>query len=149
MKANIYQSEFKTRLQSKIDLNKRFSEEQNSFRAVVNLLRELKDTPQMKQFLNMYCLKFENLVDFNYVRQGLDFHKFEDGHETICRRYKNGKIVRAKYTCWLVISAAERVRKAELLESWKARETAATAATPAPAKGKNNPTQKNERKKAA
>lgn len=78
----------------------------------------------MKDFLNQYDLKFNNLINIDYLRSGLNFATFiaSDGvtkYETICRKTKDGETVPAKWSFWLILTAAVKVRKEEIKAAQK------------------------------
>nr|DAL63039.1 MAG TPA_asm: hypothetical protein [Caudoviricetes sp.] len=109
---------FNEKLSTKRALNNECKEEYKSFSVLKKILEGKKNTESMKQYLNAYDLKFENLIDIEYLKRGLNMHTFttQDGktYETICRKNKDGEIVPAKWSFWLIQTAAEKVRKEEL-----------------------------------
>ena len=109
---------FSEKLSTKRALNNECKEEYKSFSILKKILEGKKNTESMKQYLNAHDLKFENLIDIEYLKRGLKMHTFTtpDGktYETICRKNKDGEIVPAKWSFWLIQSAAEKVRKEEL-----------------------------------
>lgn len=109
---------------AKSELNNVLKEEYKSFSMLCKVLTAKKSSEAMKAFLNQYDLKFEQIVDIDYLKKGLNFAKFtaSDGvttFSTICRKNRNGEIVPAKWSFWLILSAAARVRKEEIKEAQK------------------------------
>lgn len=108
----------------KSELNAVLKEEYNSFETLCKVLKLKKGSQVMKDYLNEYNLKFENVVNLDYIRPALSFFTFtaKDGHlfETIGRKTKSGEIVIAKWSFWLILSAAAKVRKQEIAAAQKA-----------------------------
>lgn len=134
---------------AKSELNAVLKEEYNSYTMLCKVLTLKKSTQAMKDYLNLYNLKFENLVDLDYIRPALNFSTFtaKDGHtfETISRKTKSGEIVIAKWSFWLILSAAAKVRKQEILAAQKAAKIATMKAKEQSLKQ----IEKEEKKKAA
>lgn len=104
---------------AKNELNNALKEEYKSFSMLCKVLTAKKNTQVMKDFLNQYDLKFNNLINIDYLRSGLNFATFiaSDGvtkYETICRKTKDGETVPAKWSFWLILTAAVKVRKEEI-----------------------------------
>lgn len=109
---------------AKSELNNVLKEEYKSFSMLCKVLTAKKSSQVMKDFLNQYDLKFENLVNIDYLRSGLTFATFtaSDGvttYETICRKTKDGETVPAKWSFWLILTAAAKVRKEEIKAAQK------------------------------
>lgn len=109
---------------AKNELNNALKEEYKSFSMLCKVLTAKKNTQVMKDFLNQYDLKFNNLINIDYLRSGLNFATFiaSDGvtkYETICRKTKDGETVPAKWSFWLILAAAVKVRKEEIKAAQK------------------------------
>lgn len=108
---------------AKKELNNVLKEEYKSFSALCKVIKAKEGSSVMNEFLNAYNLTFDKLIDINYLKKGLNFHTFttSDGnqYETICRKNKAGEVVPAKWSFWLILTAAAKVRKEELKESQK------------------------------
>lgn len=109
---------------AKNELNNALKEEYKSFSMICKVLTAKKNTQVMKDFLNQYDLKFNNLINIDYLRSGLNFATFiaSDGvtkYETICRKTKDGETVPAKWSFWLILTAAVKVRKEEIKAAQK------------------------------
>lgn len=109
---------------AKNELNNALKEEYKSFSMLCKVLTAKKNTQVMKDFLNQYDLKFNNLINIDYLRSGLNFATFiaSDGvtkYETICRKTKDGETVPAKWSFWLILTAAVKVRKEEIKAAQK------------------------------
>lgn len=109
---------------AKNELNNALKEEYKSFSMLCKVLTAKKNTQVMKDFLNQYNLKFNNLINIDYLRSGLNFATFiaSDGvtkYETICRKTKDGETVPAKWSFWLILTAAVKVRKEEIKAAQK------------------------------
>lgn len=110
---------------AKSELNNVLNEEYKSFSMLCKVLTAKKSSVSMKAFLNQYDLKFEQLIDINYLKNGLNVATFtaSDGvttFETICRKNKDGETVPAKWSFWLILTAAAKVRKEEIKGAQKA-----------------------------
>ena len=114
---------YSEKMNAKKDLNNVLKEEYKSFSALCKVIKAKENTSVMNDFLNAYNLKFENLTDMEYLKKGLNFHTFttSDGtkYETICRKNKDGETVPAKWSFWLILTAAAKVRKSEIMEAEK------------------------------
>ncbi len=114
---------YNEKISAKKELNNVLKEEYKSFSALCKVIKAKENTSVMNDFLNAYNLKFENLTDMEYLKKGLNFHTFttSDGtkYETICRKNKDGETVPAKWSFWLILTAAAKVRKNELKEAQK------------------------------
>lgn len=109
---------------AKSELNNVLKEEYKSFSMLCKVLTAKKSSDAMKAYLNQYDLKFEQLVDIDYLKKGLNMATFtaSDGvttFETICRKTKDGETVPAKWSFWIILSAAAKVRKEEMKEAQK------------------------------
>lgn len=110
---------------AKSELNNVLKEEYKSFSMLCKVLTAKKSSQAMKDYLNQYDLKFENLVNIEYLKAGLNFATFtaSDGattYETICRKTKEGETVPARWSFWLILTAAAKVRKEEIKAAQKA-----------------------------
>lgn len=109
---------------AKSELNNVLKEEYKSFSMLCKVLTAKKSSEAMKAYLNQYDLKFDQLVDIEYLKKGLNMSTFtaSDGvttFETICRKTKDGETVPAKWSFWIILSAAAKVRKEEMKEAQK------------------------------
>lgn len=121
---------------AKSELNNILKEEYKSFSMLCKVLTAKKSSEAMKAYLNQYDLKFERLVDIDYLKKGLNMATFtaSDGvttFETICRKTKDGETVPAKWSFWIILTAAAKVRKEEMKEAqkkaWMAKEASLKA----------------------
>lgn len=137
---------YSEKISSKRELNNDLKEEYKSFSVLKKILEAKKNTEIMKKYLNNYDLTFEKLVDIEYIKKGLDMHTFitADGksYETICRKNKDGEIVPAKWSFWRILSAAEKVRKAELKKAMIEKEKSIEAIEKAEKKQNSKRTKK-------
>ena len=111
---------------AKSELNNVLKEEYKSFSMLCKVLTAKKSSQVMKDFLNQYDLKFENLVNIDYLRSGLTFATFtaSDGvttYETICRKTKDGETVPAKWSFWLILKPPRKFVKKKLKPLKKSR----------------------------
>ena len=87
-----------------------------------------KETFEMKEYLNKFNLTFEQLTDINYFKSALKFHTFTASNgeqfESICRTNKDGEIVPAKWSFWMILTAAAKVRREELKKEQRAAKEA-------------------------
>lgn len=133
----------------KSELNAVLKEEYNSFDMLCKVLKLKKSSQAMKDYLNEYNLKFDDVINIEYIRPELQFFTFtaKDGHtfETIGRKTKTGEIVIAKWSFWQILSAAAKVRKQEIAAAQKAARIATMKAKEKSLKE----IEKEEKKKAA
>lgn len=141
------------KMNAKKELNNVLKEEYKSFSALCKVIKAKENTSVMNDFLNAYNLTFENLISMEYLKRGLRFHTFttSDGtqYETICRKNKDGEIVPAKWSFWLILTAAAKVRKEELKESQIKAMLAKEKSIEAIEKEEKKPSAKRSTKKAA
>lgn len=141
------------KMNAKKELNNVLKEEYKSFSALCKVIKAKENTSVMNDFLNAYNLTFENLISMEYLKRGLKFHTFttSDGtqYETICRKNKDGEIVPAKWSFWLILTAAAKVRKEELKEAQKKAMLAKEKSIEAIEKEDKKPSAKRSTKKAA
>ena len=109
-------------------INNVLKEEHKSLSSLIKSMKVKGNSSEMKEFLNTYSLTFEQLTDINYFKPGLKMHTFKnaDGkeYETICRKNKDGEIVPAKWSFWLILTAAAKVRREQLKAAQKAAKEA-------------------------
>lgn len=110
----------------KRELNNLLKEEYKSFSVLRKVLEAKKESEVMKDFLNAYSLTFDKLVDMEYLKGGLTFATFTASNgttfEAIARKGKDGEMKPAKWSFWLILSAAAKVRKEELKKEFAAKE---------------------------
>ena len=109
-------------------INNVLKEEHKSLSSLIKSMKVKENSPEMKEFLNTYSLTFEQLTDINFFKSGLKLHTFKtaDGkeYETICRKNKDGEIVPAKWSFWLILTAASKVRREQIKDAEKAAKEA-------------------------
>ena len=109
-------------------LNNELKEEHKSFSSLVQTLNGKKNSEAMKSYLNTFSLTFEQLTDINFLKTGLKYHTFKAAngkeYETICRKNKDGELVPAKWSFWLILTAAAKVRREQLKAAQKAQKMA-------------------------
>lgn len=112
--------------EAKRELNNLLKEEYKSFSVLRKVLEAKRESEAMKEFLNAYSLTFEKLVDMEYLKGGLTFATFTASNgtifEAIARKGKDGEMKQAKWSFWLILSAAAKVRKEELKKEFAAKE---------------------------
>ena len=118
-----------TNLSAKRELNNVLKEEYKSFSALCKVIEAKKESQAMKAYLNESSLEFNQIVNFDYIKKGLNLHVFtsSDGkttYETICRKTKEGEIIPAKWSFWLILTAAAKVRKEEIKVAQRAAKEA-------------------------
>lgn len=101
-------------------LNNALKEEFSSFGQLIKVMNVKKESDEMKNFLSVNDLTFEQLTDKSYISKGLKMSEFTNKNgerfTTISRKDKEGNTVIAKWSFWLILSAAIKVRKNELKE---------------------------------
>ena len=111
---------------AKRELNNVLKEEYKSFSVLKKVLEAKKESEAMKDFLNAANLTFENLVNIDYFKNQLTFATFTASNgttfEAIARKGKDGQIKQAKWSFWLILTAATKQRKEELKKEMKAKE---------------------------
>lgn len=109
-------------------INNVLKEEYKSLSSLLKVMRVKEQSAEMKEYLNTFSLTFSQLTDLNYFKAGLKMHTFKtaDGkeYETICRKNKEGEIVPAKWSFWLILTAAAKVRREEIQAMEKAKHLA-------------------------
>lgn len=109
-------------------INNVLKEEHKSLSSLIKSMKVKENSSEMKEFLNAYSLTFEQLTDINFFKSGLKLHTFKtsDGkeYETICRKNKDGEIVPAKWSFWLILTAAAKVRREQIAAAEKAAKEA-------------------------
>lgn len=109
-------------------INNVLKEEHKSLSSLIKSMKVKENSSEMKEFLNAYSLTFEQLTDINFFKSGLKLHTFKtaDGkeYETICRKNKEGEIVPAKWSFWLILTAAAKVRREQIAAAEKAAKEA-------------------------
>lgn len=110
------------------DLNNALKEEQKSFSALVKFIKGFEGTKVMNDYLNAANLTIENLTNLDYFKGALTYATFEGAngsYTTIARKdYKTGEMKPAKWSFWLILNAARKVRKEELKAAQKAAKEA-------------------------
>lgn len=126
MKANEVNKVNVMKLQS--DLNSALKEEQKSFSALVKFIKGFEGTKVMTVYLNAAGLTIDNLTNLDYFKGALTYATFNGAngsYTTIARKdYKTGEIKPAKWSFWLILNAARKVRKEELKAAQKAAKEA-------------------------
>ena len=111
---------------AKRELNNVLKEEYKSFSVLKKVLEAKRESEAMKDFLNAANLTFENLVDIDYFKKQLTFATFTASNgttfEAIARKGKDGEMKQAKWSFWLILTAATKQRKEELKRELKAKE---------------------------
>lgn len=119
-------SNFNSVMNAVRNLNNELKEEHKSFTSLVKTLEAKKNSEAMKNFLNAANLKFEHLTNIDYFKSALTYATFEangKSYEHIARKdHKTGKMVKAKWSFWLILNAAKKVRREELAKIQKAKE---------------------------
>lgn len=112
--------------EAKRELNNLLKEEYKSFSVLRKVLEAKRESEAMKEYLNAYSLTFEKLVDMEYLKGGLTFATFTASngttYEAPSRKGKDGEVRQAKWSFWLILSAAAKVRKEELKKEFAAKE---------------------------
>ena len=112
-------------------INNVLKEEHKSLSSLLKSMKVKENSAEMKEFLNTYSLTFAELTDLNFFKSGLKMHTFKtsDGkeYETICRKNKEGEIVPAKWSFWLILTAASKVKRLQIAEVQKKQKEAKEA----------------------
>lgn len=107
-----------------VELNQVLKSEHNSFSSLIKTLKGFENSKVMQEFLNASSLTFSKLTDLNYFKGALTYSTFEVNGKTfdaIARKdYKTGEMKPAKWSFWLILNAARKVRKEELKAAQKA-----------------------------
>ena len=131
-------------------INNVLKEEHKSLSSLIKSMKVKENSSEMKEFLNTYSLTFEQLTDINFFKSGLKLHTFKtaDGkeYETICRKNKDGEMVPAKWSFWLILTAASKVRREQLKEAQKAAKEAKEKSLQAIEKEEKEATKKQTKK---
>lgn len=110
------------------ELNNALKEEQKSFSALVKFIKGFEGTKVMNDYLNAANLTIENLTNLDYFKGALTYATFtgvNGEYTTIARKdYKTGEMKPAKWSFWLILNAARKVRKEELAAAQKAAKEA-------------------------
>lgn len=110
------------------ELNNALKEEQKSFSALVKFIKGFEGTKVMNDYLNAANLTIENLTNLDYFKGALTYATFKGANSeytTIARKdYKTGEMKPAKWSFWLILNAARKVRKEELAAAQKAAKEA-------------------------
>ena len=109
------------------ELNNDLKEEHKSFTSLVKTLEAKKNSESMKNYLNAANLTFEQLTNIDYFKTALTYKEFEINgkkFEHIARKNKEGVYVMAKWSFWLIMNAAKKVRREELAKAQKAAQKA-------------------------
>ena len=110
------------------ELNNALKEEQKSFSALVKFIKSFEGTKVMNDYLNAANLTIENLTNLDYFKGALTYATFtgvNGEYTTIARKdYKTGEMKPAKWSFWLILNAARKVRKEELAAAQKAAKEA-------------------------
>lgn len=109
-------------------INNVLKEEHKSFSSLVKVMKVKENSIEMKEYLNAFNLTFEQLTNIEYFKPALKLHTFTasngEQYETICRKNKDGEIVPQKWSFWLILTAAAKVRKEELKNAQRAAKEA-------------------------
>lgn len=109
------------------ELNNDLKEEHKSFTSLVKTLEAKQNSESMKNYLNAANLTFEQLTNIDYFKSALTYKEFEINgkkFEHIARKNKEGKYVMAKWSFWLILNAAKKVRREELAKAQKSAQKA-------------------------
>lgn len=126
MKANETNKINVMKLQS--ELNNALKEEHKSFSSLVKFIKGFEGKKVMNDYLNASNLTLEQLTTLDYFKGALTYATFEGAngsYTTIARKdYKTGEMKPAKWSFWLILNAARKVRKEELKAAQKAAKEA-------------------------
>ena len=111
------------KLQSEV--NNILKEEHKSLTSLLQVMNKLKNTETMKRFLDAASLTFDQLTKVEYFDKALTKSEFTSANGakyiSIARKdHKSGEMKPAKWSFWLILNAARKVRKEELKEAQKA-----------------------------
>lgn len=111
------------KLQSEV--NNILKNEHKSLTSLLQVMNKLKSTETMKRFLDAANLTFEQLTNVEYFDKALTKAEFTSANGTkfvsIARKdHKTGEMKPAKWSFWLILNAARKVRKDELKAAAKA-----------------------------
>lgn len=111
------------KLQSEV--NNALKAEHKSLTSLLKVMNNLKSTEVMKRFLDAANLTFEQLTNVEYFDKALTKSEFTNvaGETFTCiarKDHKSGEMKPAKWSFWLILNAARKVRKNELKEAAKA-----------------------------
>lgn len=111
------------KLQSEV--NNALKAEHKSLSSLLKVMNNLKDTESMKRFLDAANLTFEQLTNVEYFDKALTKSEFTNaaGETFTCiarKDHKSGEMKPAKWSFWLILNAARKVRKDELKAAAKA-----------------------------
>ena len=107
------------------DVNNILKEEHKSLTSLLQVMNKLKNTEAMKRFLDAANLTFEQLTNVEYFDKALVKAEFTSSSGmkfvSIARKnHKTGEMKPAKWSFWLILNAARKVRKEELKTAAKA-----------------------------
>lgn len=126
MKANETNKVSVMKLQS--ELNNALKEEHKSFSSLVKFIKSFEGKKVMNDYLNASNLTLEQITTLDYFKSALTYATFEGAngsYTTIARKdYKTGEMKPAKWSFWLILNAARKVRKEELKAAQKAAKEA-------------------------
>ena len=110
------------------ELNNALKEEQKSFSALVKFIKGFEGTKVMNEYLNAANLTIDNLTNLDYFKGALTYATFKGAngeYTTIARKdYKTGEMKPSKWSFWLILNAARKVRKDEIKAAQKAAKEA-------------------------
>lgn len=111
------------KLQSEV--NNILKDEHKSLTSLLQVMNKLKSTEIMKRFLEAANLTFEQLTNVEYFDKALTKSEFTSANGmkfvSIARKdHKTGEMKPAKWSFWLILNAARKVRKEELKAAAKA-----------------------------
>lgn len=111
------------KLQSEV--NNALKAEHKSLSSLLKVMNNLKDTESMRRFLDAANLTFEQLTNVEYFDKALTKAEFTSvsgaKYVSIARKdHKTGEMKPAKWSFWLILNAARKVRKEELKAAAKA-----------------------------
>lgn len=111
------------KLQSEV--NNILKDEHKSLTSLLQVMNKLKSTETMKRFLDAANLTFEQLTNVEYFDKALTKAEFTSANGnkfvSIARKdHKTGEMKPAKWSFWLILNAARKVRKDELKAAAKA-----------------------------
>lgn len=111
------------KLQSEV--NNALKAEHKSLSSLLKVMNNLKDTESMRRFLDAASLTFEQLTNVEYFDKALIKAEFINAagetFVSIARKdHKTGEMKPAKWSFWLILNAARKVRKNELKKAAKA-----------------------------
>lgn len=110
------------------ELNSALKEEHKSFSSLVKFIKGFEGTKVMNEYLNAASLTIDQITTLDYFKGALTYATFKGAngeYTTIARKdYKAGEMKPAKWSFWLILNAARKVRKEELAAAQKAAKEA-------------------------